>query len=168
MRRLIVIALAAALLVACGAQEDGPLVDPDPDGDVGEDAVDDPDDDIGNGPDDEDATEPDPIENGDDADDGGASGSDAVLGAETQLVLDDVEAEFGVARDDIQVLVAEWVTFSDGSLGCPRPGEMYTQALVEGYRIVVEVDGRELTYHGAEGDDPFRCDDPQDPIDTAS
>jgi hypothetical protein len=71
--------------------------------------------------------------------------------------------EFDVDPDRIEVLVAEEVTWPDGSLGCPEPGEMYTQALVEGYRIVLEVDGEEVHYHGARDEPPFRCEDPQEP-----
>jgi hypothetical protein len=44
----------------------------------------------------------------------------------------------------------ESVTWSDGSLGCPQPGMMYTQALVPGWRVVVG-DGRTslLVYHAS-------------------
>jgi hypothetical protein len=43
----------------------------------------------------------------------------------------------------------ESVTWPDGSIGCPRPGLMYTQALVPGYRIVVTDGARELIYHAS-------------------
>lgn len=76
--------------------------------------------------------------------------------------------EAGVDPDEIEVLVAEEVTWPDGALGCPQPGEMYTQALVEGYRIVLDVAGEEVHYHGARNDPPFRCDDPQEPAEGAS
>ena len=36
------------------------------------------------------------------------------------------------------------VTWSDGSAGCPEPGMMYTQALVPGYRIVLQAGDRVL------------------------
>ena len=43
----------------------------------------------------------------------------------------------------------EDVVWSDGSLGCPRPGMAYTQALVPGWRLVVG-DGRvEAVYHAS-------------------
>jgi hypothetical protein len=69
----------------------------------------------------------------------------------------------GVDRDAIELVVAEPVVWADGSIGCPEPGMMYTQALVEGYRIVFEVDGAEIAYHGAGNQPPFRCDDPAEP-----
>jgi hypothetical protein len=80
----------------------------------------------------------------------------------------DAGGEAGVDPDEIEVLVAEEVTWPDGALGCPQPDGMYTQALVEGYRIVLDVAGEEVHYHGARGEPPFRCDDPQEPAETAS
>lgn len=44
-------------------------------------------------------------------------------------------------------LSSQAVTWADGSLGCPQPGLMYTQALVPGWRLVVREGGRELVYH---------------------
>ena len=49
---------------------------------------------------------------------------------------------------------AEW---SDGSLGCPRPGMSYTQALVSGYRILLSVASATYELHVA-GDHAVRCD----------
>lgn len=69
-----------------------------------------------------------------------------------QLSGTDVEAVVVVAYDD--------VTWRDGSLGCPHPGLVYTQALVEGYRIVLRAGGHELHYHGRRGAAAFRCDRP--------
>jgi hypothetical protein len=42
---------------------------------------------------------------------------------------------------------AEQVTWSDGSLGCPQPGTMYTQALVPGFRVIAKSPSGELVYH---------------------
>ena len=72
----------------------------------------------------------------------------------------DLARDTGVAPDDIEVVVNEPVTWRDGSLGCPKPGMMYTQALVDGYRIVLRAAGEEVAYHGANGQAPFRCDNP--------
>lgn len=45
---------------------------------------------------------------------------------------------------------AEEVTWSDGALGCPQPGLMYTQALVPGWRVRVDVAGAAaLHYHAS-------------------
>lgn len=52
---------------------------------------------------------------------------------------------------------AEDVTWSDGSIGCPRPGMMYTQALVPGWRLVVRDEARERTYHASRRGSWLQC-----------
>lgn len=59
----------------------------------------------------------------------------------------DAAQRAGVAFDQVKVLTVESVTWSDGSLGCPEPGMMYTQALVRGYRVRVDAAGTTLLYH---------------------
>ena len=71
----------------------------------------------------------------------------------------------GVDVSEARIVTAEAVTWSDGSLGCPEPGMAYTQALVPGYRVVVEVEGEERHFHASESGDFRACDDPQPPID---
>lgn len=88
---------------------------------------------------------------------------DEALVDDVAIAVDAAAAEWEVSTDDIEVVQAESVTWSDGALGCPQPDEMYTQALVEGYRIELSVAGETVYYHGADGDEPFRCDDPQEP-----
>lgn len=66
--------------------------------------------------------------------------------------IQDAAQRSGKPRDAVTIVVAEAVTWSDGSLGCPEPGMLYTQALVPGYRIVAKVDGQQYEYHaGARG-----------------
>jgi hypothetical protein len=67
----------------------------------------------------------------------------------------------GVEHSEVAVVVAESVTWSDGSLGCPVPGMADTQALVPGYRVVVEAGGDELHFHASERGDVRFCADPQ-------
>ena len=59
----------------------------------------------------------------------------------------DAAQRAGVTLDQVKVLTVESVTWSDGSLGCPEPGMMYTQALVRGYRVRVDAAGTMLLYH---------------------
>jgi hypothetical protein len=63
-----------------------------------------------------------------------------------QAVLGDLSNRVGRTIDDPTVVMAGAVTYNDGSLGCPEPGQTYTQALVDGYRVVLEVDGEEYDY----------------------
>lgn len=72
----------------------------------------------------------------------------------------DLAAHANVGEDEIEVVAHDEVTWRNGALGCPQPGMAYTQALVEGYRIVLRAKGQEYAYHGADGRPPFRCDDP--------
>ena len=95
--------------------------------------------------------------------DGGEGSSDALLGDEVMTAIDDLVRERDVERDEVEVRVTELVTWPDASLGCPQPDEVYTQALVDGYRIVLAVEGQEFTYHGERDSPPFQCDDPQEP-----
>jgi len=106
-------------------------------------------------PADEDSTDPDERDP--------AAGSDS---REATIAAADAAERTGVPEEDVEMVRFEMVTWPDGALGCPEPGESYTMALVEGYRLVVGADGEELTYHGALGGDPFYCEDPQDPAES--
>ncbi len=59
----------------------------------------------------------------------------------------DLVARLSTGDANISVVVAEAVTWNDGSLGCPEPGRMYTQAIVPGYRVVLELAGQRYSYH---------------------
>lgn len=62
----------------------------------------------------------------------------------------------GISGEPVLVS-AESVTFSDGSLGCASPGQSYTQAQVDGMRVVVMADGKTYDYRFGAGDDPKLC-----------
>ena len=62
-----------------------------------------------------------------------------------QIIADLVERT-GEGRGDIQVIRAEAVLWNDGALGCPKPGEFYIQMLINGYWVVLEVEGIEYDY----------------------
>lgn len=65
-----------------------------------------------------------------------------------------------VAESDVRVESVTEVTWPDGSLGCPQPGEMYTQALVEGLEIVLSVGATRYAYHSSVEGEPFLCEQP--------
>jgi hypothetical protein len=62
-------------------------------------------------------------------------------------VVADAAKRFNVAESAVVLVRAEQVTWPDGSLGCPQPGRMYTQMLVEGFRLAAKTAEGELTYH---------------------
>ena len=51
----------------------------------------------------------------------------------------------------VDVITAEAVTWNDGSLGCPEPGMFYTQALVDGYQVILQAGDKELDYRVGAG-----------------
>lgn len=61
----------------------------------------------------------------------------------------------GVSVSELTVDRAESATWSDGSLGCPEPGQGYTQALVEGYWVVFRANGQEFDFRVG-SDEQFR------------
>jgi len=80
-----------------------------------------------------------------------------------QPAVTDLAARLGVDESEIAVVSVEEVTWSDGSIGCPEPGMMYTQALVNGSLVILEVDGTRYEYHSGGGRDLFYCENPIPP-----
>lgn len=63
---------------------------------------------------------------------------------------EEAAAAANATLDQVEVVRAEHVTWSDGSLGCPEPGMGYHQALVPGYWLVLRVAGQEFDFRGGE------------------
>lgn len=76
-----------------------------------------------------------------------ADADEAALARHIQAALADAARRTGIDVAALKVASAERVTWLDGSLGCPEPDMMYTQALVPGYRIRIEAGGETLDYH---------------------
>ena len=66
-------------------------------------------------------------------------------------ILKEATALAKVGRDQLVLVRAESVVWNDGSLGCPEPGMMYTQALVNGYWILIEAAGRTYDFRVGSG-----------------
>jgi hypothetical protein len=79
-----------------------------------------------------------------------------------EKAVNDLASRLDATADEIEVERLEEVTWSDGSLGCPEPGMVYTQALVEGSRVVLEHEGRFYDYHAGADDNPFLCESDAD------
>ena len=75
-------------------------------------------------------------------------------------VHDDLIRRSGKTEQDLRLVRDQAVTWNDGSLGCPRPGESYPQVLVPGYWIVYRVGDREFDYRADERGD-FRLCEPR-------
>lgn len=94
--------------------------------------------------------------------------SQPVTGEVPEAILDAMRADAaergGVAVDEVAVNTAETVEWSDGSMGCPEPGMVYTQAIVPGYLVVLEAGGSTYEYHAAEAGSWVYCENPQPPV----
>lgn len=77
--------------------------------------------------------------------------------ARWQAILADLAAR-GLPTDAITIEAAERVTWPSSALGCPSPGRVYTQALVEGLRVVVLVGDQRFDYRFGNGDTPKLCE----------
>lgn len=60
---------------------------------------------------------------------------------------DDLARRALVKHDAITVVSATEQQWSDGAMGCPQPGQMYTQMIVPGYRVVLQASGDRYAYH---------------------
>ena len=90
----------------------------------------------------------------------GTSDGTALPASIIDPIVADAAARLAVDPSTVKIVSAQARTFGDGSLGCPQPGEMYTQALVDGYQVIVEVNGTPLDYRGS-GPGRFRmCENP--------
>jgi hypothetical protein len=85
-----------------------------------------------------------------------------------QAAQQDLAERLGVDAATIEVATVRDVTWPDGSMGCPQPGQMYTQALVDGAYLELVHDGDTYAYHWGQGlDAPFLCERSDGPPRTA-
>ena len=69
----------------------------------------------------------------------------------------DLANRLDVNVDDIKINVARQITWRSGALGCPKPGMSYTQALVPGVLILLDINGETYGYHAQQNQKPFHC-----------
>ena len=107
--------------------------------------------------------DPIPVPGGDSALPTGPVPESVVERPEVQAAIADLAERRSV--DVADVTVAGWaqVTWSDGSLGCPQPDMMYTQALVPGEQLVLRIDDDLFSYHSAVGKSFSYCASPLPP-----
>lgn len=77
-----------------------------------------------------------------------------------QIVLQakqDLAKQLSISIDQISLVEAQEVTWPDSSLGCPQPGMMYLQVLVDGYLIRLRASGKVYEYHSGGNRPPFLC-----------
>jgi hypothetical protein len=61
--------------------------------------------------------------------------------------MNDAAAHLGVSVQAVHVDRVEARQWPDASLGCPQPGEMYSQIVTPGFLIVIGSGSSQLEYH---------------------
>jgi hypothetical protein len=69
----------------------------------------------------------------------------------------DLAQRLDVPPDAVKVSSASQVTWRSGALGCPEPDMTYTDALVPGAVIYLQVDNMFYAYHAKFAGEPFYC-----------
>ena len=59
----------------------------------------------------------------------------------------DAAAHLGVSPAALKVDQVEPRQWGDSSLGCPKPGQMYSQIVTPGFVIIISGAGKQLEYH---------------------
>ena len=66
----------------------------------------------------------------------------------TDAALGDAATHLGVGRDQLHVDQVDAHQWPDSSLGCPKPGIMYSQIVTPGFLILISSSsGKQLEYH---------------------
>lgn len=79
-----------------------------------------------------------------------------------QRATTDLAQRIDVPEEEIEIVSLESGVWSDGSIGCPKPGEVYTQALVPGHRVILKHHGETYAYHQGGSQTVFFCEDPSE------
>ena len=69
----------------------------------------------------------------------------------------DLAQRLDIPPGSVKLSGARQVTWRSGALGCPRPGMNYTEALVPGSVIYLQVDNVMHAYHAKVASEPFYC-----------
>lgn len=63
------------------------------------------------------------------------------------LAKKDLAGKKSISESEIQVTQVKEVQWSDSSLGCPKPGQMYLQVITPGFEITLTAKGMNYVYH---------------------
>jgi hypothetical protein len=79
-----------------------------------------------------------------------------------ELARADLAKRLQVPLERVVVIAQREKTWPDSSLGCPIPGMRYTQALVDGSQLILQVDKKHYHYHAGGARSYFFCATPAD------
>jgi len=77
--------------------------------------------------------------------------------------ISELAKELSIPSDQILLISAQSVVWSDSSLGCPQPDMFYAQVLTEGYRVVLAVNDEPYYYHANRKGYGIFCKNPNPP-----
>jgi hypothetical protein len=63
------------------------------------------------------------------------------------LSKNDLATRLQINASEISLVRAEPIVWLNAALGCPRPGKVYPQGRVPGYRVWLNAQGKEYLYH---------------------
>ena len=69
----------------------------------------------------------------------------------------DFAQRMNIPVESVKVSSAKSVSWRSGALGCPEPGKSYTEALVPGAVIYLQIDNMIHAYHANFAGEPFYC-----------
>jgi hypothetical protein len=79
------------------------------------------------------------------------SGATSVVPPQSAAVVDaaltDAASHLNVSRDTLRVDQVESRDWPDSSLGCPQPGELYSQVVTPGFEVMIASGSHRLEYH---------------------
>jgi hypothetical protein len=67
--------------------------------------------------------------------------------AAVDAALADASNHLGVSREALRVDQVEPRDWPDSSLGCPQPGQLYSQVVTPGFLVIVASGSHRLEYH---------------------
>lgn len=89
-----------------------------------------------------------------------ASGMEVLI----ERAKEDMAERLSIPINNIILMEARGVIWSDASFGCPQPGMMYAQVLKPGYLIKLKYDNQEFEYHAGKGGSLRYCKNPLPPV----
>jgi hypothetical protein len=85
------------------------------------------------------------------------SGAPMSLNEQIKFAKEELAKRLGIDPETITLTGARQVNWRSGALGCPDQGMNYTQALVPGILILLNVDDKSFGYHAKSDGKPFYC-----------
>lgn len=78
----------------------------------------------------------------------------------SNLAIAELAKKLNINPAQIKIVSEEKVEWNDGSMGCPDPDMMYTQALVDGTKVILSAEKKTYDYHAGTDGKPFLCEKP--------